>query len=350
MPKAAVREVPSRRFSPLLSTARLAKKSHSVLIFTHRQADPDALCSAYAIARLASGERSQNERSFCKIVTPQGASVLAANICKEFSIPYDEKINDNEIEKAEFIFFVDVGDDELLEPYLASIRKSRARKFLLDHHSSGSEVKENSKGRLNLFDGSLLDSKATSTCEIVALAFPEKLLDEKLSKVLLVGLLYDSQHLGIATQSTLEAALKLVRKGAMISEAKELLRMRPDRSEIIARLKSAQRLRYEELGKYLLAETEISSFQAAAARTLIDIGADIAIAFGEHDEETRASVRTSQRFDRETGINVGVLLSKISDKTGMSGGGHSTAGSISGKLPSAIVRQRIVEELKIALP
>jgi bifunctional oligoribonuclease and PAP phosphatase NrnA len=343
-------------FGALLSKIREFDKDQAGLIFTHRQADPDALCSAYAVSRLLSLDQktlkqdSENEKAYWKIIAPQGASQLATRVCKALSIEFNEEIPLEEIQRAQVIICVDVGDKHLLEPYLEPIFKSDAKKFLLDHHSSREENEENSNSNSAFFDFGLTQCDATSTCEIIALGSSEKNIDEILARVLLVGLLFDSQHLGIATERTLEAAVRLVRKGASISQAKEILRSKPDRSENIARLKSSQRLRYQELGPYLLAETEVSSFQASVARMLIDIGADIGIAFGEQEGEVRISVRTTQRFERETKIDLGILLSKISKTLGIAGGGHSTAGSISGKGSSTWVKNDIVTELRKALP
>jgi nanoRNase/pAp phosphatase (c-di-AMP/oligoRNAs hydrolase) len=348
----------SQRISALLSKSRLLeRKYNSIFVFTHRQADPDALCSAYAVSELilkTQEKKNPNKPtsvlSARKIIAPQGASSLGVNVCKALGIPFEEKIEAAEIEKADLIIAVDVGENELLEPYLTQITNSKAMKILIDHHSSAADDKALSKERVDPFDYRFVDSKATSTCEIVTSLYPPGLLDLTVSKILLVGLLFDSQHLSIATARTLEGALKLVKKGARIDEAKELLRSKPERSEIIARLKSSQRLKYREIGNYILAETQVSSFQAAVARMLLDIGADVGIAFGEHEDETRISIRTTQRFFRETGIDMGVLLSRLSKERAMKGGGHSTAASLSGKGSTAASMERIISELAKRLP
>jgi nanoRNase/pAp phosphatase (c-di-AMP/oligoRNAs hydrolase) len=325
-------------------------------VFTHRQADPDALCSAYVLTEIFSrlrktAKKSQLSSNFTsKIVAPQGASVLGSKVCKALSIPFEEEISDSEIQGADLIAAVDLGERELLDPYLGQIQKSQARKILIDHHSSSSETKPSSETEVELFDEKFVNPSATSTCEIISLGFAQKLLDQRLSKLLLVGLLYDSQHLSIATDSTLEAALRLLRKGARIDEAKDILRSRPDRSELIARLKSSQRLKFEELGKYIVAQTQVSSFQASVARMLLDIGADLGIAFGEHEDESRISVRATQRFFRETGIDLGVVLSNIAKERGIIGGGHSTAASLSGKAPEKELTDKIISSVKERLP
>jgi nanoRNase/pAp phosphatase (c-di-AMP/oligoRNAs hydrolase) len=348
----------SKKISSFLSKSGLLKKKYnSMLVFTHRQADPDALCSAYAISELVIRARrgrrwvrTQARSISGKIVAPQGASLLGASVCKTLSIDFDEEIDNRQIEKADLIVAVDVGDDALLEPYVDAISGSKALKILIDHHSSGSHDDSIPHVGTGLFEYALLESNATSTCEIVANLYPQNLLDERISKILLVGLLFDSQHLSLATDVTLEAALKLVRNGARVDEAKELLRSKPDRAEVIARLKSSQRLKFKEIANYIFAETQVSSFQASVARMLIEIGADVGIAFGEHEGETRISIRTTQRFHRETGIDVGTLLSKISKENQMNGGGHSTAGSISGNDTTSNLKEKIFNEMIKGLP
>lgn len=368
MPRAIDRNSSRNSFLRYLSRYKrpaLNSQTWNVLLFTHRQADPDALCSAYAISSFLQSRRKQEgktrvgskrkDREFiCKIVAPQGASTLGINVCKSLSIPFQGEVSPQEIQNSNLIILVDVGNPKLTEPYLESISKSRAVKILLDHHSSTSSTHENGNGRpsFDFLDRTFLDEHATSTCEMVTLEYPKEMLDQRTSLVLLVGLLFDSQHLGIATSSTLRAALKLVKTGgARIDEAKELLRSRPDRSETIARLKSAQRLRFEEIGKkYFLAQSEVSSFHASVARMLIDVGADVGIAYGEQGHEARVSVRASQKFFRETSIDVGSMLGKLSDELGLTGGGHSTAASISGGKPANEIAQSVIFAIKSKIP
>ena len=196
----------------------------------------------------------------------------------------------------------------------------------------------------------LVESKATATCEIVTLGFPSSTFTKEIARILLTGLLFDSQHLGLATTSTLEAALMLVKSGAEIEEAKRALRYKADRSEILARIKSAQRLQYMEIGKYVILTTEVSSFQASVARMLLDIGGDIGIALGVNNGEMRLSARSSQYVFRDTGIDLASEIQEISSSSGLVGGGHSTAASLSGKGDVAAISKRLVERLKSRLP
>jgi len=320
------------------------KNSLSCLIFSHRQADPDALCSAGAL-KLLLETSIKTPKLNTTLIAPQGASLLGKQVSASMRIDFVEKIDRPSILNSDVIFVVDTGDPKLLEPYAQDFNESHATKFLVDHHPSSMlpDVWEQ-------LDEKFVISGSTSTSEIITLGFPSELITKQIANMLLAGLLFDSQHLGIATKNTLEAALVLVSAGAEIAASKRLLRHEPDRSEVLGRLKAAQRLRFEEAGEHFIARSEISSFHAAVARMLVDIGADIGIAYGESGGEARLSARSSQSFFRETSIDLSVEIKKVSDYFGLIGGGHSTAASLSGKMnDSSLLADRLVQNIKSIL-
>lgn len=315
-----------------------------LLLFAHRQADPDALCAASGLSLILRKLFSDLKLN-TTIVAPQGASALGKRVCSNLGIQFQESIDDESIKLADFIVALDTGDQTLLEPYLDQIFKSNARKFLIDHHTTS----VSGEGWPH-FDEMVVESKATSACEVVTLGFAKDALGKKSARILLTGLMFDSQHLGLATVSTLEAALLLVKSGAEIEEAKTALRYKPDRSEVLARIKSAQRLRYLESGKYLILSTEVSSFQASVARMLVEIGGNVGIASGENDGEMRLSVRCSQSFFKETGIDLAREVHELSVSDVLVGGGHSTAASLSGKGDHNKIAIKLIERIKAKLP
>ena len=321
----------------------VSKRSVSTLIFTHRQADPDALCAARALSLLL--HSSIPEISFeSTIVAPQGASNLGKNVSTTLGIPFQEQIENSIILESDLIIIVDAGDPRLLEPFADVIVQSSAKKILVDHHFSSldSEV-------WSYLSDRIVRSDSTSTCEIIALGFPSHLMTKKIGDILLTGLLFDSQHLGIATEKTLEAALTLVKAGSEISASKKILRYKPDRSEILGKMKAAQRLQYQEAAGRVIAKSQISSYHAAVARMLVEMGADVGIAFGESNGETRLSARSSQSFFKETGIDLALEIKKIADHYNLVGGGHSTAVSLSGKMEPSVLATDLVQNLKARL-
>lgn len=313
------------------------------LIFTHRQSDPDALCSAGALKLLV--EQSYRDYKLdLKIIVPQGASSLGKRVSAALGIEFGEEIEKESVLDANVLIVVDTGDPKLLEPYSEFFEESSARKILIDHHVSSS-IPETWKG----LNERIVSPESTSTSEIIALGFPSELFSKKIADLLLLGVLFDSQHLGIATKNTLRAALTLVESGSDISTSKRLLRSQPDRSEVLGRIKAAQRMKYEECAGRIIATSEISSFHATVARMLVEIGADVGIAYGESNGEGRLSARCSQSFYKETGIDLALKTKKIADRFGIIGGGHSTAASISGKIDAEILSISLVQSLKSGL-
>ena len=324
------------------------------LFFTHRQADPDAICSAAALGMLLSLAFKQYHFD-SRIVVPQGTSSLALSVSKKFRIEFEENVRPEDLEEVDLIVALDLGNPALIEPYLEYLSDSPALRILVDHHSSTSLDGQTQNGdSVKLFDESFIDSKATSTCEILTLGFQKQFLEKRISDILLTGLLFDSQHLGIATARTLEAALELVRSGSIIDDARNALRSKPDRSERLARIKSAQRIRFTEIGEYTILEGEVSSFQASVARMFIEIGGDVGIAFGKSDGEARVSVRSTQRFNMGTGLDLGQEMKRIAESgtfQGVVGGGHSTAASISGQnIDPHVLVDSLIAAIKQKLP
>jgi nanoRNase/pAp phosphatase (c-di-AMP/oligoRNAs hydrolase) len=341
--------ISSSGLQPFLETLAKNNRVMKAYLFTHRQADPDALCSAYGLGEaLRKIARRYSNDSEYKIIAPGGASALATSLASKLGVEFREDVNKDELDSAEFIAVLDTGERRLLGELELSIAESKAKKAAIDHHRQ-----ENSASRVpewTGFDLVVVQEDATSTSEIIVNELDSDLLDERTASVLMAGVLFDSQHLGIANRSTLAAALKLVLSGARIEASKSLLRSQPDRSEIIARLKSSQRLSYKEVARYFLAQSPVSSFHAAVARMLIEIGSDLGVAYGESGGESRVSVRSSQRLHRETGIDLGMILKKIADEnSSYVGGGHSTAASISGRFSPKEMADRIWQEAESLL-
>ena len=278
------------------------------------------------------------------IIAPQGASNLGKNVSSTLGITFQEQIENSIILESDLIIIVDAGDPRLLEPFVEAIFQSSAKKILVDHHFSSLD-----DTAWSFLSDRIVGSDSTSTCEIVAMGFPSHLITKKIGDILLTGLLFDSQHLGIANERTLEAALILVKAGSDISATKKILRYRPDRSEILGRMKAAQRLQYQEAAGRVIARSQISSYHAAVARMLVEMGADVGIAFGESNGEARLSARSTQSFFKETGIDLALEIKKVADHYNLVGGGHSTAVSLSGKMEPSVLANDLIQNLKARL-
>lgn len=291
--------------------------------------------------------RYSNQTFLPTIVAPGGTSTLAAAACKKLGINFSESVSDEEFSRIDLIVVLDAGELGLLGDFADRVQQSKASKVVIDHHR---KQLSDQREQWQEFDFVLVNPSATSTSEIIVNETDPELMDKTAADSLLVGLMFDSQHLGIANESTLKACLTLVQKGARIEEAKSVLRGVPERSEVIARLKSAQRLSFKEIGSYFFAQSGVSSFHAAVARMLLDIGADVGIAYGESGGESRISLRSTQRFYRETAIDLAALIADIGNNFEVLAGGHPTAASMSGRFDPKKTVEAIFEKAKTALP
>jgi len=199
-------------------------------------------------------------------------------------------------------------------------------KVLIDHHP----IQEGSP-----YDQMVVDTTASSASEIVATIFRDAgvALEPQEAQALLLGIMFDSQHLLIAKDRTLREVVRLLDRGASIDDARLLLRSPPDYGEVIAKLKSARRLKLYKVAGWVVVTTTVGSFQSNVARSLVSMGADVAIVSGETGKETRGSLRANQRFWEATKIHLGTDVAASIAKDGGSGGGHPTAASFTCSLP-----------------
>lgn len=290
------------------------KTLKNAAVVCHRNADADAYLSAFAVSRLL---RSIAPKCKVDIATPGGMTTLTvrlsglfeASVVEESDIDYDLYVA------------VDVGDTELLKSWLAKMNSGGATKVLIDHHPLRDR---------ETYDHVLVDEEATSAAEVVFSLFEELniKIDKETAQALLEGIIFDSQHLTIAGKAALKAVVALIARGADIGEARRVLRSQPDYGEVVAKLKGAQRIKIFKLGTWVAVTSEVGSFQAQAARSMISLGADLAAVGGASNNETRVSLRSSQRFFETTKIKLGSAVAEfIADGLGGYGGGHSTAAS-----------------------
>ena len=196
---------------------------------------------------------------------------------------------------------------------------------MIDHHTLEDELSK----RLDLL---IHDEEASSTCELIFRLFEDYKLTptSKTAKALLAGIIFDTKYLSLGDSQTFMTVSKLLRDIGDISEVRSLLYKENDVSERIARLKTAQRLELHRYGDWVITFSEVGSFHASGARTLISLGADLAIVIGSDKDELRASLRSTQSFFARTGLHLGELVSEISREFNGKGSGHPTAAGFNG--------------------
>jgi nanoRNase/pAp phosphatase (c-di-AMP/oligoRNAs hydrolase) len=298
--------------------ARLAKMlrgSETALVLGHQNADPDAVCSAFAFSRLA---LRLNKKLNLIFAAPDGTSRLSKQVLQAFPLEVTENPDPSAVD---LIVTVDTNTLQQLGSFKEPVIQSGKPLVMIDHHAPHPD---NAKTATLV----ICDETATSTCEMI-LAMHKKLhvpMSKVASQALLVGLLVETGHMTIATRNTFNSAAELIKYGADPETALATTRSTMDESERIARLKSAQRLRIERIGKWVIACSEVGSYHASAARGLIALGAHVAVVAGNRGNEITVSLRSTKDIASETGFHLGRdLASPLGLRMGGMGGGHATA-------------------------
>jgi nanoRNase/pAp phosphatase (c-di-AMP/oligoRNAs hydrolase) len=296
-------------------------KPRRALVITHRNADVDGISSALAIKRLL---LRLNRKARVDLVAPQGVSSQSKKVLEILGETFFESIPPS---SHDVVFITDTGHSNLLDEELASVKRKKGKKFLVDHHPLDRSMKK-------IVDKAIVDESASSASEMAYRLFLDSKLkiDRDTAFILALGIMADSQFLSIARSQTLLCMADLIEKGVDVEEVRAILRTRREPSEQIARIKGARRASFFRCDQWVVGITNVGSYHASVARGLIDLGCDLATAVGVVEGETRGSVRETQSFYSATKVHVGNdICRKIADELGGSGGGHPTAGSFNTK-------------------
>lgn len=273
-----------------------------ILYLCHRNADPDAIGSSFALSRAFGGaigavdDLSRTGVSLAKII---GANVL---------------INPR-IEDYDLVVVVDTSVVTQLGDRMP------ARYALVDHHLDD-----------GLLDDALfyIQKPAKSTAEIVWTILKEngKKIDKMEALGLLAGMIADTGRFKRASPGTFRAAAEILEAGGFAyEEAQEALFVPANISQRIAVLKAASRAQVMRQGDWIIACTEVNSFEGSAANALVDLGADVAFVAGRHGDLVRISARCS-REAVQMGCNLAQILGEVGRAHGGDGGGHRSAAAL----------------------
>lgn len=274
-------------------------KYSRVLYLCHRNADPDAIGSANALCRAFGGAVGAVDD-----ISRTGAALMSV-------IGVDVVINPR-AEDYDLVVVVDTS----VRLQLGGIALSRYA--LVDHHQD---------------DGLLPDAQfyiqrpTKSTAEIVWSILKEngKKPGREAALGLLVGMISDTGRFRRATPEAFHVAAELLEVGGFeYEEALSAISVPTDISRRIAILKAATRAKVIRVGNYLIATTDINSFEGSAAMALVDLGADVAFAAGKHGRICRVSARAGREAAR-AGLDLAEISGRIAKRFCGEGGGHKAA-------------------------
>ncbi|MBS7653566.1 DHH family phosphoesterase [Candidatus Bathyarchaeota archaeon] len=297
------------------------REAEFVLLLCHQNADPDAVCSSYALSKLMNHLKSGID---VEVASPESVSKISKILLEHFSM---RVVNDEpSFDKTDIIFMVDTNTIGQLGEWGEHLKEACLPLIVIDHHAPHPET-----GKIASL--CIYDENASSTCEIIYSLFKEANIkpSRDVAEALLLGAAFDTKHFALANASTFKMIAELIDLGVNVREIMGLLTAPMDVSERIARLKACKRMKLMKMGGWIIVLSHVSSFQASAARVLIDVGADLAIVGSQRKNELSISMRSSQDFYGKTGIHLGRDIANPLGKylNGM-GGGHSTSAGVNG--------------------
>lgn len=294
-------------------------KNGKKLILIHSNADPDATCSAYALAQafpnITIGVYESISKSSKKLINKIGAEVVV-------------NPNPNDFEK---IFVVDTSTPSLLGTLANNIKKP----IIIDHHAKTSW--ENAE----LYYHDEKPSCAEIIYEILKKANFK--MSRNVGLALLSGIITDTGRFRRADVETLKIFTSIMEETKItMDEVLSLVEEKPDKSEKIALLKAGQRLKYETVNDFVLAYSMIGAFEGSASSALLSLGADIAIVGRQKGNEFVVIARSKNNAP----LHLGKVMDEIGMETNTGGGGHKGAAGLNGIGDAEAMVNICVQKLK----
>jgi nanoRNase/pAp phosphatase (c-di-AMP/oligoRNAs hydrolase) len=197
--------------------------------------------------------------------------------------------------------------------------------IVIDHHKCNERWK----------DALYYCDESKSSCAEIILDLLEHInfkITSKIALALLVAIVADTGHFKYANPQSFINFAKLLEIGKLnTTDILDVLNKSEtyDISHRIAHLKGAQRLRFQQSYGYLIASSQLSSFEASMCKHLIILGADVAFVGAQRDFEVRISGRaTSELVDK--GLHLGEFFQDLGSDLSCDGGGHPGAGGLNG--------------------
>jgi nanoRNase/pAp phosphatase (c-di-AMP/oligoRNAs hydrolase) len=278
------------------------RRFNHVLYLCHRNADPDAIGSSFALARAFGGSMGAVDD-----LSRTGASlahVLGADL-----------LIDPPLEDYDLVVLVDTSVAMQVGQRLPACYG------LVDHHLDA-----------GLLDQALffIQRPARSTAEIVWNILKASGIKpgREAALGLLAGMISDTGRFKRASPETFAAASELLAEGGFdYEEALEALAVPVSLSQRMAVLKAASRCQVEHQGRWLIAWTSVNSFEGSASMALVELGADVALVAGRHGSRVRISGRSGREANR-SGLNLAEILGRTAKEFGGEGGGHRSAAAM----------------------
>jgi nanoRNase/pAp phosphatase (c-di-AMP/oligoRNAs hydrolase) len=235
-------------------------------------------------------------------------------------------MDEPKLEKADFIALVDTSTTKQLDRWAAKVERCGKPIIIVDHHT----VHPKTEKTASLM---IVDREALSACEVVYSLWAEAefAVNKKDALALFLGILFETKGLRYASTRTFRTVSELAETKFDTGKAFRMFSAPLSRSERFARLKAASRIEVWKIGSWILASSQVTSYEASAARGFLMLGADVAVVGGGKKGELRMSLRSTSDFFKKTGIHLGRDVAiALGEKFSGMGGGHPTSAGVNG--------------------
>ncbi|MCF2137417.1 MAG: DHH family phosphoesterase [Candidatus Thorarchaeota archaeon] len=323
-----------------MTLRQLIQDAQHVLIMGHHNADPDALCSMIAFERLYHALNPEGNA----VLACEDVSKLSTQVVRTF-IPLPDIV---EVPSQDFDLYVilDTNNTYQLGEALENLIPEPDKVLIIDHHTPNPDIS-------TMASHLVVQSERSSTCEILVSVFQdlEVPITAEIANLLLSGILFDTRRFFYADDHTFHASIALIDAGADYNLCLQSLIVRPDRSERIARLRAASRLKIHLINDWIIVTSRIGAYEASASRAIIDLGADVAIVGGRPSKNAvRLSARSTKEFYSATGVSLGRdVMAPLGPLIDGEGGGHPNAGGANGTKNLEAALKEAVELVRSAI-
>ncbi|MCX6651142.1 MAG: DHH family phosphoesterase [Methanomassiliicoccales archaeon] len=285
----------------------IGRLSSDKLILVHGNADPDALGSAYALAKAFPP---------AVIFPVEGLDRTSKNVSARLGMELLTRVE----RSYPLIVVLDTSSPE----QLGIFSQMQGDMIIIDHHCPSTKW----EGR-----GTYLCDDSKRSCAELVLEIIQKAgrpITRDMAMALCAGILTDTGHFRFSNPGSLRAFASLIEGSNLSMEEVLAITESPvDISERVAQMKGGQRLRFERVGEYIVAVSQGSSFESSVCKALLNLGADIAFVASQRNQEFRLSARARQDLVRK-GLHLGQLLGDVGEETDNDGGGHGGAAGLVG--------------------
>ncbi len=310
-----------------------------ILITTHDLVDLDGLASCFVLKFFFKLFYEKNEVFILFQEISKATKSFIDRINKKFP-----KIKISYLESLEMLDFdlIIIMDTNNLEQVNFDVLRSGLPFLFIDHHTN---LNRSYKGNLESLN--IILDEFSSTAEIIFELFKYYNLEIKVpyKYLLIAAILTDSGFFRHANNDTIKRVSKLLDYQIDYQDVLITLKNNKENSEKLAIIKGLKRVELTKHQGWLIGITNVGSFEAIVANSLIKIGFDVGIVYSDKKSNFRISTRASKNICVNTGLHLGKILGDLSNEYEVSGGGHDGAASLNGSLNGINISKSILDKI-----